>query len=115
VGPNNSIRVATTLYHIIPATTKPAKNIITILVDKTISTLGWNKPDNILKITVAMVRSYPSQNKGIETLDSPWELRVAFFRSIHRDLIPIYRDQINLLCGMFQIQNKELPKEINEF
>jgi len=69
VGPNNSIRIVTTLYYIIPATTKTTKNMVAILLDKTVSTfpirnplyhrlggrtLRWNKLDNIPKIPIAI-------------------------------------------------------------
>ncbi len=69
MGPNNSIRVVTTLYQIILATTKAAKNMVAILLGKIVSafpirnplyhrwggrTLRWNKLDNIPKIPIAI-------------------------------------------------------------
>ncbi|KAJ6798995.1 photosystem II 47 kDa protein [Iris pallida] len=43
------------------------------------------------------------------------DLQIVLFQLVHKDRIPIFQDQINLLHKMHQSQSKLLLKEINEF
>jgi hypothetical protein len=110
-----------------------AKNMAAILLNKTIFTFpicnplydrlgGGGGGEHWGGINQQLYQEYQLQygEKLYPLIQRDWnpqlpnlELRVILFWSIHRDLIPIYRDQIELLCGMLQIQNKELSKEIN--
>jgi hypothetical protein len=53
-----------------------------------------------------LVKNHPYQNKGSKLRLLKLEMQVVVFQLIHRDLIPVYQDHINFLCGMFRIQNK---------
>src|SRR5438270_7317778 len=51
-----------------------------------------------------------------QTLQPPkLELQAVLFQLIHKDQIPIYQDQINLLHEKLQMQNTKLLIKTNEF